>query len=99
MQTQPAEVTPGISELGIELMLREFARTSLLPTRRVSAPADEDGLMEKAVVDSLRLAETIRFIEGEFGIYVSDAEITETNFGSLRGIARLVASKQPFAVG
>lgn len=80
-------------------MLREFARTGLLPTRRASVVALENGLMEKAVVDSMRLAEAIRFIETEFGVYVSDDEITETNFGSLGAIARLVASKQPFAVG
>lgn len=92
-------MTPGISEFGIELMLREFARNGLLPTRRAFLLAEEDGRMEKAVVDSLRLAEVIRFIEGEFGVYVSDDEITETNFRSLRSIARLVASKQPFAVG
>jgi acyl carrier protein len=81
------------------MMLREFARVGVLPTRRIAAPAEENGQVERAVIDSLRLAEAIRFIEGEFGVYVSDDEITETNFGSLRSIARLVASKQPFAVG
>lgn len=80
-------------------MLREFARVGRLPTRRASLVADENGLIEKAVVDSMRLAEAISFIESEFGVYVSDDEITETNFGSLGAIARLVASKQPFAVG
>lgn len=80
-------------------MLREFARSGRLPTRRTTVPADEDGTMDKVVVDSMRLAQAIRFIEAEFGVYVSDDEITETNFASLGAVARLVASKQPFAVG
>ena len=41
----------------------------------------------------------VTFIEDEFGVHVSRCEITEDNLGSLRAVARFVASKQPFAVG
>jgi acyl carrier protein len=41
----------------------------------------------------------IAFIEKEFGVHVSDCEIRAENLGSLRAVARFVASKQPFAVG
>jgi acyl carrier protein len=41
----------------------------------------------------------IDFIEQEFGVHVSDCEISSENLGSLRAVARFVASKQPFAVG
>ena len=51
------------------------------------------------VVDSRSVAQMIDFIEREFGVYVSKHEIGEENLGSLRPIARFVASKQPFAVG
>lgn len=37
--------------------------------------------------------------EEEFGIHISNCEVTQENFGSLRAVARFVASKQPFAVG
>jgi len=45
------------------------------------------------------VAAMITFIEDEFGIYVSECEISEDNLGSLRAVARFVASKQTFAVG
>ena len=50
-------------------------------------------------LDSLSLVEYTIHIEEEFGVHVSDCEISEDNLGSLRAVARFVASKQPFAVG
>lgn len=59
----------------------------------------DDRFYEKAALDSKYVAAMIGFIEEEFGVHVSDCEISEDNLGSLRAVARFVASKQPFAVG
>ena len=54
---------------------------------------------EKAALDAKYVTAMINFVEEEFGVLVSSCEITEDNLGSLRAVARFVASKQPFAVG
>jgi acyl carrier protein len=41
--------------------------------------------------------ELIAFVQDEFGIQVSDNEITEENFGTLTGIASYVLSKRAAA--
>lgn len=59
----------------------------------------DDRLFERVALDSKYVAAMIAFIEEEFGVHVSDSEIRSENLGSLRAVARFVASKQPFAVG
>jgi acyl carrier protein len=44
-------------------------------------------------VDSLGLLEMVSFIEEEFGVSVSNSELTPQNFDSLGGMVRLVESK------
>jgi len=67
--------------------------------RRGFVLAEDNRFLEKAALDSKYVAAMVNFIEEEFGIHVSSCEITEENLGSLRAVARFVASKQPFAVG
>jgi len=63
------------------------------------ALADGDRLFEKAS-DRIEVRRRYGpFVENEFGVLVSDCEMSEDNLGSLRAVARFVASKQPFAVG
>lgn len=59
----------------------------------------DDRFFERVALDSKYVAAMIAFIEEEFGVHVSDSEIRSENLGSLRAVARFVASKQPFAVG
>lgn len=44
-------------------------------------------------VDSMGLLEIVTFIEEEFGVSVSNSELTPQNFDSLGGMVRLVESK------
>ncbi len=41
----------------------------------------------------------ITFVEGGFGLHISNCEIGEDNLGSLRAAAHFVANRQPYAVG
>ena len=56
--------------------------------------ADDDRLLEKGVMDSMSIVEMITFIETEFGVQAMEDEISETNFGSLSGIARFIDAKR-----
>jgi acyl carrier protein len=99
MQTTESEVTPGISETAIISSVRAFVRENFLYMMPEFELADDDRLLEKGVVDSMGISEMISFIEAEFGVFAAEEEISEANFGSLRAIARFVASRQRFAVG
>lgn len=99
MLTQQTEFTPGVSESGILSRVRGFVQENTLYSQRGFVLAEDDRLFEKAALDSKYVAAVVGFIEEEFGVHVSTCEVTEDNLGSLRAVARFVASKQPFAVG
>ena len=97
--TIESDPAPGISEAAIVSRVRSFVHENFLYMMPDFELADDDRLLEKGVVDSMGIAEMISFIEAEFGVFATEAEISEANFGSLRAIARFVAAKQPYAVG
>jgi acyl carrier protein len=99
MLTQDIEFTPGVSESGILSRVRSFAQGNSLYRQHGYVLDGDDRFFEKAALDSKYLASMIAFIEDEFGVHVSDSEVGAENLGSLRAVARFVASKQPFAVG
>ena len=99
MPTQEIEFTPGVSESGILSRVRSFAQGNSLYRQHGYVLDGDDRFFEKAALDSRYVAAMIAFIEDEFGVHVSDCEIRAENLGSLRAVARFVATKQPFAVG
>jgi acyl carrier protein len=99
MLTQQPEFTPGVSESGILSRVRGFVQDSSLYRQRGFILAEDDRFFERAALESKYVTTMVTFIEEEFGIHVSSHEINEENLGSLRAVARFVASKQPFAVG
>jgi methoxymalonate biosynthesis acyl carrier protein len=50
-------------------------------------------LIENGVLTSLQTVELVMFMEDRFGVTIEDEEFSEENFGSIRAIAELVASK------
>ena len=54
---------------------------------------DDYPLIENGVLTSLQTVELVMFMENRFGVTVEDEEFSEENFGSVRAIAELVASK------
>lgn len=90
---------PGISESGIRTRVRAFVQESFLYAMPDFELGDDDRLLEKGVIDSMGVAELIAFVENEFGVFTTDDEVSEANFGSLSAIAGFVATKQPYAIG
>jgi acyl carrier protein len=89
----------GVSESGILSRVRDFIEDNAVYGQRGFMVADDERFLKKAAMDSRYIIAIVNFIEDEFGVLVSNCEITEENLGSLRAVARFVASKQPFAVG
>lgn len=53
----------------------------------------DDSLLESGIVDSLGTLDVVHFIESEFGLIVTDEEMTPEHFETARSIAKLVALK------
>jgi acyl carrier protein len=58
---------------------------------------DDLALIENHVVDSMGLLRLVSWLESTYGISVADQEVVPANFGSIRQIAELVASKRQAA--
>jgi acyl carrier protein len=99
MLTNEPEITAGVSETVILSRVRSFVKENPLYRQHGFVLTEDDRLFEKAALDSKYICAMINFVEEEFGVLVSGCEISEDNLGSLRAVARFVASKQPFAVG
>ena len=99
MLINDSHFTPGVSESVILSRVRNFVQESPVYRQTGFVLADGDRLFERAALDSRYIAAMVAFVEDEFGIIVSECELSEDNLGSLRAVARFVASKQPFAVG
>lgn len=99
MLLNDSQFTPGVSESVILSRVRAFVQENSVYRQTGFVLADGDRLFERAALDSKYVAAMIAFVEYEFGIIVSECELSEDNLGSLRAVARFVASKQPYAVG
>lgn len=99
MLINESHFTPGVSESVILSRVRNFVQENPVYRQNGFVLADGDRLFERAALDSRYIAAMVAFVEDEFGIIVSECELSEDNLGSLRAVARFVASKQPFAVG
>ena len=83
-----------LHETQIRDRVRSFLQENFFYMRPDFELSDEDRLLERGVVDSMGVAEMVTFIQDEFGIQVSDEDITEANLGSLRSIGRFVSQKR-----
>jgi acyl carrier protein len=86
------------SQSEIMSRVRAFVQENFLYMRPDFVLADDERLLERGVVDSMGVAEMVSFVEDEFGVSALEEEITESNFGSLRGIASFVVNKRLAAV-
>ena len=56
--------------------------------------SDEDSFLRNGVIDSLGMLELITFLEKEFGIKITDAELVPENLDSLDNLSRFIERKQ-----
>jgi len=54
---------------------------------------DDLPLIENQVIDSMMLLRLVEWLESEYEIDISDAEVVPSNFGSIGSIATLAATK------
>jgi acyl carrier protein len=67
--------------------VRTFIEENFLFRAELSGLADSDSLLENGVMDSTGILELVAFLETEFSIQMSDAEIVPDNLDSIAAIA------------
>jgi acyl carrier protein len=72
----------------------DFIASELLLGRNSAAPAPDDDLLAKGLVDSHGVMELVGFLEERYGISVHDEDLTPENFQSLVRIEEFVARKR-----
>jgi acyl carrier protein len=55
---------------------------------------DDLALIEQHVIDSMLLLRMVAWLESEYGIAISDADVVPSNFGSIERISSLIAAKR-----
>ena len=77
---------------GIDARILAFVRARF-PCATQRRVAREDSLLESGIVDSLGVLELVEFLEGTFGISVTEEDLLPKNFDSVRRMADLVDRK------
>jgi acyl carrier protein len=77
----------------IKKQVREYIVENFLMGQNGDALSDETSFLAHHILDSTGVLELVSFIEGTYGIFVADDEITPENLDSLNAIAAYVAMK------
>jgi acyl carrier protein len=54
---------------------------------------EQDSLIGSGIMDSLGILDVVHYLEGEFGVQISDEELVPENFESVRSIAVFLVNK------
>ena len=73
--------------------MRAFIEENFLFREDMSGLSDSDSLLENGVMDSTGILELVAFLESEFAIQMSDAEIVPENLDSVAAIAAYLERK------
>jgi acyl carrier protein len=79
--------TNHISERIHSFVLEKF------PLARKRQIKSQDKLLESGIIDSLGILDLVAFVEENFGIVLSDDELTPENFQSIERLTAFVQSK------
>lgn len=74
-------------------LIKEFVLSNLLKSRDGEDLKDTDSLIEKGIIDSLGIMKLIVYLEKEFDVKITDAELTPENFENIETVSQLVESK------
>ncbi len=74
--------------------VRAFIEENFLFREDVSEFSDTDSLLENGIMDSTGILELVAFLESDFAIQMSDAEIVPENLDSIASIAAYLERKR-----
>lgn len=74
--------------------IKAFIMSEVNPDLNLASLDDDEPLVESGIVDSLGVLKIMSFLDEEFGIDLSSAEINLENFKDVRTICGLVQAQQ-----
>ena len=75
-------------------VIREYIAQNILFSPDGFSYPDEASLLEEGIVDSMNVLELVTFVEGEFGLKVSEKDIVPDNFDSVSSLAAYIQRKR-----
>ena len=70
--------------------IKEFIMTEVNPDRNLEGLGDDEPLIDSGIIDSLGILKIMAFLDEEFGIDLSDQQITPENFKNIMSICSLI---------
>ncbi len=80
-----------------EHKVRNFIEENFLFREDRAHIGDGESLIEAGLIDSTGVLELVAFLEGEFALRMTDAEIVPENLDSIRSIVTFVEGKRAVA--
>lgn len=77
----------------IEQSIREFIAGNLLYSTEGYTYANDVSFLQEGIVDSLGVVELVAFVQKQFGVTVTQQEVTPDNFDSVAKLAAFVRRK------
>lgn len=87
-------MAPARDDSDVRDRIRRYVEATFLPAHPNLKLRDDDGLLNKGIVDSIGVIELIGFLEVELGLEIGGDDMTEENLGSVAAITRFVIRKQ-----
>ena len=70
--------------------IKEFIKTEVNPDCNLEGLGDDEPLVDSGIIDSLGILKIMAFLDEEFGVDLSDQQITPDNFKNITSICSLV---------
>lgn len=80
--------------MNVEDRLRHYIVNEIAPGRVARDVHSDYPLIAEHIIDSLGIFQVVGFMETEFDVEIDDEDLLPENFGSLAGMARLIAAKK-----
>ena len=74
--------------------IKEFIMTEVNPDRNLEGLGDDEPLIDSGIIDSLGILKIMAFLDEEFGVDLSDQQITPDNFKNITSICSLVETNK-----
>jgi len=78
--------------MSVKTEIRNFLYTDRLKSE-FNSLQDDDSLLEKGIIDSIRMLDLIGFLEEKFSVKVDDEDLYPENFDTLNAIADFVGQR------
>ena len=78
----------------LRLQLRSFIKDNFLFGREGMLVGDDESLVENGIIDSTGVLELTSFLEQQYGISVTDEELSPENLDSVTNLTGFICAKQ-----